>query len=110
MAAFSKFASKARTHEQARGVICCVCGKKVGAGGVKCVSERLAKLVHQHVNSSFSIHNPAHPTAMCGTCRVTLCAWEKVKIVHHHIKIRYSHTFSESSNINQKVAPIFELS
>ena len=82
MAALSKFSSKesARTHDQARAVICCVCGKKVKdkSGGVRCVNERLSKLVCQYVYSSFSILNPSHPTAMCGTCRVTLCSWEKV--------------------------------
>ena len=84
MSTLSKFASKqsARTHDQARAVICCVCGRKVKdkSGGVKCVNERLSNLVCLYVHESFSIHNPSHPTAMCVTCRVTLCSWEKVII------------------------------
>ena len=59
MAALSSKES-ARTHDQARAVICCVCGKKVEdkSGGVRCVNERPSKLVCQYVYSSFSILNP----------------------------------------------------
>ena len=92
MAAFSKFASKdsARTHDQARAVICCVCAKKVKdkSGGVKCVNERLSNLVCQYVHSSFSIHNPSHPTVICGSCRLTLCSWEKVFYNEFRIRIQ----------------------
>ena len=82
MSTLSKFANKqsARTHDEARAVVCCVCGKKVkdNKGGVKFVNERLSNLVRQFVHDSYSVHNSSHPTAMCGTCRVTLCSLEKV--------------------------------
>ena len=76
----SKFKKKesARTHEEARAVVCCACGRKVKKGGVSCVSPRLASLVCQYVHTNFSIQNSYHPTAMCTTCSVTLCALEKV--------------------------------
>ena len=76
MSNLSKFASKARTHEEARAVVCCVCGRKVVArkGGFPCVSDRLANLVCKYVYENFSVQNSYHPTAICGTCRVTLGA------------------------------------
>ena len=45
MSTLSKFGNK--SHEEARGCVCCVCGKKLkdNKGGVKVVSEKLADLV-----------------------------------------------------------------
>ena len=82
MSTLSKFGNKksARTHDEARTCVCCVCAKKVkdNTGGVKLLSEKLANLVRQFVHTSYSIYNSSHPTAMCGTCRVTLTVFEKV--------------------------------
>ena len=82
MSSLSKFSKKtsARTHDEARAVVCCVCGKKVkdNKGGVSVVSDRLSNLVCQYVHQNYSVQNTSHPTAMCGACRVTLCSYEKV--------------------------------
>ena len=80
MSSLSKFAARkyARTHDEARAVICCVCGKKVKLFDMKVVNERVSNLVRQFVYDSYSIHNNSHPTAICGTCRITLYAFEKV--------------------------------
>ena len=71
---------RAITHDEARAYICCTCGKKVNTktGGVKAVSPKMANLVCQYVCASFSVQNTVHPTAMCGTCRLTLTAYDKV--------------------------------
>ena len=71
---------RAITHDEARAYICCTCGKKVNTktGGVKVVSPKLANLVCQFVSARFSVQNSFHPTAICGTCRLTLTAYEKV--------------------------------
>ena len=68
------------THDEARAYICCTCGRKVNikTGGVKVVSPKLANLVCQYVSASFSAQNTFHPTAMYGTCRLTLTAYDKV--------------------------------
>lgn len=81
----SKFAKKssARTHDEARASVCCSCGRKVKdkAGGVRCVNARMVALVCQYVDEKFSLQNTFHPTALCVTCRVALCALEKVNIL-----------------------------
>ena len=71
---------KPLSHDEARGYICCVCGKKVNSktGGVKFVNQKLSNLVRQFVHNSYSVQNRFHPTAMCGTCRLTLCGFDKV--------------------------------
>ena len=82
MSTLSKFSKKtsARTYDEARAAVCCVCGKKVkdNKGGVSVVSDRLSNLVCQYVHQNYSVQNTSHPTAMCGACRVTLCSYEKV--------------------------------
>ena len=82
MSTLSKFSKKgsARTHDEARAVVCCVCGKKVKdkKGGVGFVNDRLSNLVRQYVHQDYSVQNTSHPTAMCGSCRVTLGSYEKV--------------------------------
>ena len=77
---FSK--ERAISHDEARAYICCVCGRKVNTGGSKHVSPKLASLVCQFVNASFSVLNSFHPTGMCVTCRLTLSAYEKVIYWH----------------------------
>ena len=69
----------ARTHSEARRVVCCVCGRKVTEGHT--VTERLATLVRQFVFEDYSTDNNCHPTGMCSTCRVTLGALEKVNFI-----------------------------
>ena len=85
MSAASKFGKlvSARTHEEARALICCACWKKVkknnqGGGTVSVVSEKLSNLVRQFVFKNYSVNNSLHPTAMCVSCRLTLCSLEKV--------------------------------
>ena len=84
MANLSKFGrlDSARTHEQARAIICCVCGRKVRknktGGTVTVVSEKLSNLVRKFVFDGFTVHNTTYPTAMCVTCRLALSALEKV--------------------------------
>lgn len=77
---FGKLES-ARTHEEARQVVCCACFRKViknkSGSTVKVVSERLASLVKQFVNSENSVENTSCPTAMCIPA-MALCAMEKV--------------------------------
>ena len=79
----SKFTKKdsARTHEEARKVVCCACGRKAKKGGISCVSPRFESLVCQYVYENFSVQNTYHPTAMCTTCRITLTAFEKVALL-----------------------------
>ena len=69
----------ARTHSEARQVVCCVCGRKVTDGHR--VTERLATLVRQFVFEHYSTDNNCHPTGMCSTCRVTLGELEKVNFI-----------------------------
>ena len=73
---FSKKAS-ARTHEEARKVICCGCARK-STEPYRAVNERLAELVRKFVFSNYSIENEAHPVGICSTCRKTLDALDKV--------------------------------
>jgi ribosomal protein S26 len=84
MSTLSKFGRQetARTHDEARAIVCCVCGRKVKknktGGTVKVVNEKLANLVRKFVFEGFSVSNTSHPTAICVTCRLALCAVEKV--------------------------------
>ena len=84
MSALSKFGRAvgfgARTHDESRTIICCVCSKKVKQDKhcIKVVSEKWSDLVRKFVFSGYSIHNPLHPTALCVTCRTTLSALDKV--------------------------------
>ena len=84
MSALSKFERQvnARTHDEARALICCVCWKKVkknnNGGAVKLVSERQSNLVRQILFENYSVHNSLHPTALCVSCRLTLYSLEKV--------------------------------
>ena len=86
MAALSKFGrfEAPRTHDQARSIICCVCGRKVKVntkgGTVNKVSLRLSNLVRKFVYDGYSEQNSAHPTAMCVTCRLGLFELDKVCI------------------------------
>ena len=111
MSNLSKFASKARTHEEARAVVCCVCGRKVVArkGGFPCVSDRLANLVSKYVYENFSVQNSYHPTAICGTCRVTLGAFEKVNIaINCHLfwsVNKYKHLFQNPNQSKYRFPP-----
>ena len=71
----------ARSHDDARAAVCCVCGKKVKdnkKGGRPVINSRLESLVCQFVHKNYSILNTAYPTAICGSCRLTLCSLEKV--------------------------------
>ena len=113
MSTLSKFSKKgsARTHVEARAVICCVCGKKVKdkKGGVGFVNDRLSNLVRQYVHQDYSVQNISHPTAMCGSCRVTLGSYEKVipKIMKF---LYYEYIYiSESSQLKTQTTPIAEL-
>ena len=84
MANLSKFGrlASAWTHEQARAIICCVCGRKVKknktGGTVAALSEKLSKLVRKFVFDGYTVHNTSYPTGMCVTCRLALSALEKV--------------------------------
>jgi uncharacterized CHY-type Zn-finger protein len=85
MSTLSKFAGKkfARTHEDARAVVCCVCARKLKdkKGGMPVINTRIEILVRQFVHKDYSVHNIAHPTAICGSCRVALCSREKVLLI-----------------------------
>ena len=84
MATLSKFANAhkkyGRSHDDARCVVCCVCAKKLkdGKGGRSVINKRLEDLVRLHVYKDYSVCNTAYPTAICGSCRVTLNCLEKV--------------------------------
>ena len=84
MANQSKFGKQdtARTHDEARAVVCCVCGRKVKknktGGTISFVSEKWEKLVRRFVYQDYSVHNNAHPTGLCVTCRLALSAADKV--------------------------------
>ena len=74
--------NKAKTHEQSRRSICCVCGKtpKVypSKKPIEVISEKQCDLVKRFVNENYCMSNPLHPTALCFTCNTTLLAHEKV--------------------------------
>ena len=82
MANLSKFAIAnkkfGRSHDAARGSVCCVCAKKIKKSGMTVINKRLEDLVCQYVHKEYSVCNTAYPTAICGSCRVTLCSREKV--------------------------------
>ena len=82
MANLSKFAIAnkkfGRSHDDARCVVCCVCAKKVKKGGMKIVNKRLEDLVRLYVHKEYTVCNIAFPTAICCSCRLTLCSLEKV--------------------------------
>ena len=84
MATLSKFANANKkfghSHDDARGVVCCVCSKKVKdrKGGISVINKRLEDLVRLFVHKEYSVCNTAFPTAICSTCRITLCSHEKV--------------------------------
>ena len=73
---------KARTHTEARAIICCVCGRKPKknktGGNISVVSEKWETLVKRFVYKDYSVHNTAHPTALCVTCRLGLSDLDKV--------------------------------
>ena len=86
MAACSKFGKMefSRSHDDSRQIVCCVCSQKVNqankrSGATKVISETMSDLVRRFVWDRYSIANPLHPTALCGGCRLTLVAMEKVK-------------------------------
>ena len=99
MATLSKFGKlpSARTHDEARAIICCVCWRKVQqhktSGVVKVVNEKLSNLVRQLVFNGYSVKNPSHPTAMCGNCRLTLCSLVKPDMFK---KLAYNSKFIQS--------------
>ena len=75
--------STVKSHDVARGGVCCVCWRKVkktnpNSGVFKVVSDNLSKLVRKFVFDGYSVQNTAHPTAICDTCRKTLTSLEKV--------------------------------
>ena len=87
MANLSKFVpfgryDAARTHDESRAIVCCVCGRKVkkskAHGSVHVVSEKFSNLVRKFVYGGYSVHNTAHPTGLCITCRLALSAVDKV--------------------------------
>ena len=75
----------ARSHYEARKVICCCCGKKVKcvkkSDSAFIVNERFSNLVRKFVLPEFSEHNESHPIALCDSCRLTLAAHEKVQLL-----------------------------
>ena len=66
----------ARTHSEARKIVCCACGRKVTDG--HSVTQRLSLLVKQFVYEDYSPENISHPTGICSTGHVTLGVLEKV--------------------------------
>jgi hypothetical protein len=94
MSLLSKFGKlrESRDHEESRAIICCVCSKKVKQDrtSVRVVSEKLSNLVRKYVFSEYTIHNTLHPTAICHTCRSTICAMDKVFIQNkfHPVLVR----------------------
>ena len=77
MSSLSKFSKKesARTHEEARAVVCCVCGRKVKDG--RTVTDGLAGLVNEHVYTGYATEKDAFPVGICSTCQHTLDSLEK---------------------------------
>ena len=76
-------ARQARSHEDSRKVVCCVCGKKPkGYAKVKAISvvnEKQIEMVKSLVHQDLDVGNPWHPTGMCLSCNTTLSAFQKVK-------------------------------
>ena len=70
--------NKARTHSEARPVICSVCWKKTGTSGSN-VSKEIELLIKQHVFEGYSLSNESYPSSICGSCRVCLKEIDKVK-------------------------------
>ena len=84
MAPLSQYGSSknARTHDQARKVVCCVCSRKVTqtknrSGTIQAISEKFENLVRKFVFKDYSIQNEMYPTALCITCRLALTAMNK---------------------------------
>ena len=76
---FGKF-KLPRSHDDSRAVVCCVCSKKVKKNqpSMPVISEKFSNLVKKFVFDGYTIQNSLYPTALCGTCRLTLTAMEKV--------------------------------
>ena len=72
----------ARTHEENRKVVCCVCGKKPKSYGSKkpisVVSPKQEELVRKFVFKDYNVDNSDFPTGLCLPCNTTLLAFEKV--------------------------------
>lgn len=63
------------THAKARQVICLLCfDKDTNARRIK---ENLERLTKEFCFSDLDIENEQLPHSVCGTCRVTLLAYEK---------------------------------
>ena len=76
---------QARTHEEARMAVCCICGKKPkGSSTTKPIlvlSDKQMELVKM-IREEYNFHNPMHPTGLCLTCNITLTA---IKMVNDYM-------------------------
>ena len=72
-----------RTHDECRALVCCVCSKKVKKNqpSMPVISEKYSNLVKKFVFDGYTTQNTLYPTALCGSCRLTLTAMDKVFII-----------------------------
>ena len=72
----------ARTHDESRKAVCCVCGKKPKTfqtrKPITVVNDKQSSSVRKFVFSEYNVNNPQHPTALCLPCNTALVAYEKV--------------------------------
>lgn len=69
-------------HEENRGIVCAQCGEKIIFGkslpnSMFVITARLERLLVKFSNPKYSLSNIKFLTAICGTCRHTLCDYEK---------------------------------
>ena len=61
--------NSARTHDEARQAVCCVCGKKPkqykDRKAITVISDKQCELERQFVCTIYSKQNTSHPTALC---------------------------------------------
>ena len=82
----------ARSHEEARRSVCCVCSRKPKeyktTKPITDISPKQADLVRQLVFEDFDVKNILHPTALCLSCNTLLSAIARVYI---YIFIHFQH-------------------
>ena len=69
--------NKAKTHEDARSGICCVCWRKSDKN-MRSVSKAIEDLVKKFVFENSSFSKESFPSSICGSCRICLNEIEKV--------------------------------
>ena len=71
------------------------------------LNKRMEDLVCQFVHKDYSVCNTAYPTAICGSCRVTLCSKEKV-FQTYDISLIITLKFKDPNNQRYKLPPLLD--